>query len=82
MKTAISLPDATFARVEAAAGRLGISRSEVFVRAAEHYLDELDADSITNRINAALAAAGASDESTVDAAAHGLSMLPSAEEAW
>ncbi|MGI9000935.1 MAG: ribbon-helix-helix protein, CopG family [Pseudonocardia sp.] len=70
MKTAISLPDAMFARVEDAATRLGVSRSEIFARAAERYLDELDADSITDRINAALDAAGGTDQSNVDAAEH------------
>ena len=34
MKTAISLPEDTFRRVERAARRLGMSRSEFFARAA------------------------------------------------
>ena len=38
MKTAISLPDDTFERVDRAATQLGISRSEFFARAAEHWL--------------------------------------------
>ena len=55
MKTAISVPDSTFARVEQAAARLGVSRSEFYARAAEHWLAELESSTITNEIDAALA---------------------------
>jgi metal-responsive CopG/Arc/MetJ family transcriptional regulator len=55
MKTAISLPDATFERVEAAAKRLGVSRSEFFARAAERWLNDLDDDQTTEAINQAIA---------------------------
>jgi hypothetical protein len=82
VKTAISLPDTTFARVEEAAGRLGISRSEVFARAAERYLDELDADSVTDRINTALDAAGGTDQSNHAAAAHALGVLAAVDDEW
>jgi hypothetical protein len=41
VKTAISIPDATFARVEEAAARLGVSRSEFFTQAAERWLAHL-----------------------------------------
>lgn len=82
MKTAISLPDATFARVEDAAARLGISRSEVFARAAERYLDDLDSDSITDRINTALDAAGGTDQSNRDAAEHARTILQAPGEEW
>ncbi len=56
MKTAISIPDATFARVEASAARLGVSRSEFFARAAERWLAELDGAETTAAINAVLSA--------------------------
>lgn len=55
MKTAISLPDETFERVEAAAKRLGVSRSEFFARAAERWLNDLDDDKTTEAINQAIA---------------------------
>jgi metal-responsive CopG/Arc/MetJ family transcriptional regulator len=55
VKTAISLPDETFARVEEAAKRLGVSRSEFFARAAERWLDDLDDDQTADAINRALA---------------------------
>jgi metal-responsive CopG/Arc/MetJ family transcriptional regulator len=68
MKTAISLPDETFARVEEAAKRLGVSRSEFFARAAERWLDDLDDDRTTDAINRALAGVE-QDTAFVDAAA-------------
>jgi metal-responsive CopG/Arc/MetJ family transcriptional regulator len=54
MKTAISIPDATFARVEASAARLGVSRSEFFARAAERWLADLDDAQTTAAIDAVL----------------------------
>ena len=54
MKTAISLPDDTFRRVEDAAKRLGVSRSEFFARAAERWLVALEDDGTTDAINSAL----------------------------
>ncbi len=55
MKTAISLPDDTFRRVDVAAKRLGVSRSEFFARAAERWLESLDDDGTTDAINRAIA---------------------------
>jgi len=55
VKTAISLPDDTFRRVDAAARRLGVSRSEFFARAAERWLESLDDDGTTDAINRAIA---------------------------
>lgn len=71
MKTAISLPDETFARVEQAAKRLGVSRSEFFARAAERWLDDLDDHQITDAINQALGDT-AQDTAFVSAAAEQL----------
>ena len=51
MKTAISLPDDTFRRVDRAAKQLGVSRSEFFARAAERWLDALEDDGTTDAIN-------------------------------
>ncbi len=55
MKTAISLPDETFQRVDHAAMRLGVSRSEFFARAAERWLDTLEDDGTTGAINRVIA---------------------------
>jgi metal-responsive CopG/Arc/MetJ family transcriptional regulator len=54
MKTAISIPDATFARVETTAARLGVSRSEFFTRAVERWLSDLDDAETTAAIDAVL----------------------------
>lgn len=62
MKTAISMPDGTFARVTRSAQRLGLSRSELLTRAATAYLDQLDSSSLTARIDAALEQIGPDEE--------------------
>ena len=54
MKTAISVPDETFQRVEQAAKRLGVSRSEFYARAAQSWLDALEDEGITDAINTAI----------------------------
>lgn len=61
MKTAISILDALFARVDGKAAVLGLSRSAFFAIAAERYLDSLDSldnDGLTERVNDVLAAIG------------------------
>ena len=68
MKTAISLPDDTFDRVDRAARNLGVSRSEFFARAAERWLAALEGDQTTAAINSALAGRP-HDTSFTDAAA-------------
>lgn len=54
MKTAISLPDETFYRVDDAAARMGVSRSEFFVRAVEQMPARLETDDVTTAIDAVL----------------------------
>jgi metal-responsive CopG/Arc/MetJ family transcriptional regulator len=71
VKTAISLPDDTFRRVDKAAKRLGVSRSEVFARAAENWLDALEDDGTTAAIDRAIAGLPA-DHWFTDAAAAAL----------
>ncbi|MGH3097335.1 MAG: ribbon-helix-helix protein, CopG family [Streptosporangiales bacterium] len=82
MKTAISLPDETFDRASRRAKALGLSRSEFFARAADSYLDELDAHSVTRQIDAVLEECGALDESSTAAveAAHGF--LHESDDKW
>ncbi|MFB2600303.1 CopG family transcriptional regulator [Herbiconiux sp. P17] len=58
MKTAISVPDATFVRVDKRAAELGLNRSEFYTRAAELYLRQLDDDDLTARMNEAIARSG------------------------
>jgi metal-responsive CopG/Arc/MetJ family transcriptional regulator len=71
VKTAISLSDDTFHRVDDAAKRLGVSRSEFFARAAERWLDALEDDGTTEAINRAIAGVPA-DHAFTDAAAAAL----------
>jgi len=62
MKTAISLPGATFDRATQRAKELGMSRSEFFATAASRYLDDLDRTSLTTRLDQALALVGPDPE--------------------
>ena len=54
------MPHQTFERVERAAAKLGVSRSEFFAQAAERWLDALDDDTTADAINRAIA--GLEDE--------------------
>ena len=63
MKTAISVPDDTFERVDRRAAELGVSRSQFYATAATRYLEELDRSSLTTRINEALEHVGDDDDS-------------------
>jgi hypothetical protein len=71
MKTAISVPDETFQRVERAARRMGMSRSEFYARAAQGWLDALEDGGTTEAINRAVDNAP-SDLAFTDAAAAAL----------
>jgi len=51
MKTAISIPDALFQSAEETTERLGISRSELYRRALEHYLAQHDDEVATAKLN-------------------------------
>lgn len=82
MKTAISVPDEVFEQVSRRALDLGMSRSQFFARAAVRLLDELDSASTTERIDAALAGAGPTDSSTVDAAGAGRRRLAGGDDEW
>jgi len=79
MKTAISVPDETFNQAERRAAALGMSRSEFFTRAAKRYLQELDAHSLTTRIDAAISLVGV-DESSAAAVTAGRRRLLAADD--
>jgi predicted transcriptional regulator len=51
MKTAISLPDALFERVDRTAKSLGISRSELFQRAVREFLDHCEQDEVSEALD-------------------------------
>lgn len=82
MKTAISVPDETFAQVERGAKYLGVTRSEFYTRAARYYLEHLEQESLTNEINAALELIGDDDDSAAAAVAAGRRVLAVADDEW
>jgi metal-responsive CopG/Arc/MetJ family transcriptional regulator len=84
VKTAISIPDDTFERVEKSVTELGISRSEFFARAAKRYLDELEGESITAQINAAIDAGAVDKDLERDVTEHGRRMILklTADDEW
>lgn len=55
MKTAVSIPDAVFEKAEAAAKRLKMSRSELYAKAVDAYVDAHSPDAITESWNVVLA---------------------------
>jgi metal-responsive CopG/Arc/MetJ family transcriptional regulator len=65
MKTAISVPDETFQRVDRRAAELGVSRSEFYATAAARYLADLDRSSLTAKIDEALALVGEDPDQSV-----------------
>ncbi|WP_040155562.1 hypothetical protein [Mobilicoccus massiliensis] len=81
MKTAISVPDDTFRRAEAAAGKHGMNRSQFYAAAAERYARELEGSDLTAAIDDVLAQIG-EDGSAADAVALGRRRLAAADDAW
>lgn len=51
MKTAISIPDALFAEAEQFARQKGLSRSELYARAVELYLNTHRCEGVTEALN-------------------------------
>lgn len=51
MKTAISVPDKLFEAVDATARRLGMSRSELFSKAAAAYLEQHQSRRVTTALD-------------------------------
>ncbi len=84
MKTAISVPDKVFDRVERRVKALGMSRSEFYARAAERYLEDLDGEGLTARIDAAIAADPASIQEQIEWTRAGLASLDAAtrDDEW
>ena len=51
MKTAISIPDPVFKTAERLAKRLGLSRSELYVRAISNYVEAHKSQNVTDLLN-------------------------------
>lgn len=65
MKTAVSIPDRIFESAERFARRRGMTRSELYAKALDAYLDEHKAEGITERLDAIYAGESA-EESRLD----------------
>lgn len=81
MKTAISVPDPTFERVERVAKQHGMNRSQFYSTAADRYADELESADLTAAIDAVVDAANA-DEATQVAVDASRRTLDGFDEAW
>lgn len=81
MKTAISVPDDVFTRVEDVARRHGLNRSQFYTAAARQYADQLEASEVTAAINAVLDGEP-DDESTSFAIAAGRVLLLNEDDEW
>jgi metal-responsive CopG/Arc/MetJ family transcriptional regulator len=62
MKVAVSIPDRISAKADAMAQRLGTSRSALYARALDAFLEREDPDTITAAMNAVVDAIGDDDE--------------------
>jgi metal-responsive CopG/Arc/MetJ family transcriptional regulator len=51
MKTAISLPDSVFEEAEVLAQQLGLSRSELYTKALQEYLEKRNRNQILQKLN-------------------------------
>jgi predicted transcriptional regulator len=51
MKTVVSMPDDLFRRAEATARRLRISRSQLYARAIQEFVNRQRGNAITERLN-------------------------------
>ena len=69
MKTAVSIPDEVFERVERLARRAGRSRSEVFSAALAEYVARHEPDEVTEAMDRVCADLGDHQDSFVSAAA-------------
>ena len=65
MKVAVSIPDPVFAEAEDLARRLKYSRSKLYARAIDDFVQSHAPDRITEAMNAAVDAAGQPEDSFV-----------------
>ncbi len=78
MKTAISLPDVLFDQAEKLAVRLGLSRSQLYARALESFVERHDGKSITEKLNEIYA----SENAELDPVLYELQFKSLPEEDW
>ncbi|MQY19910.1 CopG family transcriptional regulator [Nocardia macrotermitis] len=80
MKTAISVPDDTYAKIERTVHSLGVTRSEFYVHAAQYYIAHLEETTLTSEIDAALDLISGTDDSNAAAASAGRRLLAESDE--
>lgn len=78
MKTAISLPDDLFSAADALAGRLGVSRSELYATAVAEFLAKHSQDDITARLDRVYA----DQSSTLDPGLHRAQLRSIGSDNW
>jgi predicted DNA-binding protein len=82
MKTAISLPDHAAERFDHIAQKHGMTRSEFYRRAAEHYADELTSADLTEQIDDAIDAIGQPGDDTAEFRRAANARLVEASDEW
>jgi metal-responsive CopG/Arc/MetJ family transcriptional regulator len=78
MKTAISIPDPIFSRVERFARRRKMSRSALFAAAVSEYLEQHGEEDVTERLNEIYS----KENSILDPVLMDLQTLSLTEEQW
>ena len=79
MKTAVSIPDPVFDPAERLAGKLGISRSELYQRALRQFLESRSHAVIRESLDAVY---GGETDSALDPAIEFAQRLPLPEDDW
>lgn len=82
MKTAISLPDQAAERFDHIAQKHGMTRSEFYRRAAEHYALELGDADLTAQIDDAIETIGQPGDETAEFRRAANARLSDATEEW
>jgi len=78
MKTAISIPDRLFDAADQYAKNHGLSRSKLYAKAMEQYLDQHPADHITDELNKVYRG----DNSNLDSVTSSLQSHSIEQEKW
>lgn len=78
MKTAISIPDPVFQAAEKAAQRLRVSRSQLYTKAVQEFLEHRAPDDVTEQLNRVYS----ENASSLDPGLAKLQALTLADESW
>lgn len=78
MKTAVSIPDRVFEQAETVAKRLSMSRSELYTRAIQQFLEAHRHDVVTQKLNEAYA----DEDSSLDPALMAMQATALEDDRW